>query len=231
MTNDIPTSSVDTVHHIQRQILVRLRQEGSLSYQQLKPDGMEGNAYNYHLRELKKSTLIVQEADQYLLTSTGHLVSDAFSYTTKRLMLRPYHYIAPLVTMDEYVLVYVPTRKPLTNYLCLPSGKLHYGDSTAEGISREMQRRNITSDYTVKELCPMNVRYLLNGAVVVHRPGTVWHVAYSGERRERQTESGCIKWLSWDDALRDERCLPELSMALAQLKTGSMQPIDLAYTL
>jgi hypothetical protein len=229
--SDIPTTSVDISHHLQRQILLRLRQDGSQTYQQIKPDGVEGNAYNYHLRELKKSHLISQDDEGYRLTPTGQLVSDAFSFKTGRLMLRPHHYIALLITQNDQVLVYEPIRRPLAGFFCLPSGKLHYGDSCMDGIAREVERRNLSSQYDVQELCPVNVRYLLNDEVAIQRPGTIWHIDYRGERVERQTESGKTAWHSWTEMLDSDHVLPEVSMALTRLSMGTHLPIDLTYSL
>ena len=196
MNRHIATSDIDITHHIQRRTLLQLRQGGAKTYAQLKPDGLEGNAYNYHLRELKKAGLVAQEQDSYILTPTGHLVSDAFSFANSRLMLRPHFYVAPLITQEEQVLVYIPTREPLRGRLCLPSGKLHYGEGIEDGLAREMQRRNLSGGYTFSELVPLNIRYESAGEVIVHRPGVVWHVKYQGECVSRQTESGKTVWMS-----------------------------------
>lgn len=231
MNRHIATSDIDITHHIQRRILLLLRQSGAQTYVQLKPDGLEGNAYNYHLRELKKAGLIIQKKDAYLLTSTGHLVSDAFSFASSRLMLRPHHYVAPLITQQEQVLVYIPTREPLCGRFCLPSGKLHYGESIKDALDREMKRRNLTNDYTFSELASLNIRYESNGETIVHRPGVVWHVQYNGGRASRQTESGKTLWMPWQEVMASEQCLPEVSEALAVLQGGKKSPIDTAYRL
>ncbi len=78
----LSTTSIDLSHHVQRDVLLQLRQNGALTYQALKPDGMEGNAYNYHLRLLRQANLIALEGGTYDLTHTGHLVSDAYSFAT-----------------------------------------------------------------------------------------------------------------------------------------------------
>lgn len=231
MNRHIATSDIDITHHIQRRILLQLRQNGAKTYAQLKPDGLEGNAYNYHLRELKKAGLITQDSDTYHLTATGHLVSDAFSFANSRLMLRPHYYVTPLITQDEYVLVYIPTREPLSGRLCLPSGKLHYGESIEDALAREMQRRNLVGSYVFSELVPLNVRYESAGEVIIHRPGVVWHVQYKGERVSRHTESGKTVWMLWRQASADKQCLPEVSEALAALQSGKKFLLDTTYQL
>ncbi len=231
MAGDIPTTNVDISHHVQRQILVMLRQFGPKKYAELKPEGLEGNAYNYHLRNLKKSGLVELKQSVYHLTNTGHLVSDAFSFTTHRLMLRPYHYTTLLITQEDEVLVYVPIRKPQTDRLSLPSGKMHYGDSIAASIDREMKRRQLDEGYEVSEICPINVRYIIQDEIVIHRPGILWHIAYSGDKRERTTESGTTHWMKKQDIEASDKILPELSEGLKRLKATTHEPIDLDFIL
>lgn len=229
--DNIPTTDIDVNHHIQRGILVLLRQEGPQSYAQLKPLGVEGNAYNYHLRLLKKSGLITIQDDVYHLTHTGHLVSDAFSFANHRLMLRPYHYTTPLITQGEDILVYISIRGPKRGRLSLPSGKLHYGDSVKQSIAREMERRYLSSDYSFSDIGSINIRYLLQGSVVLHRPGTLWHVAYRGERRSRTTETGRTEWMSIEAVMQSKDTLPELSGGIERLKNPSRDSLDLEYSL
>ena len=228
---NIPTTDIDISHHIQRGIIMRLRQTGTLSYAKLKPSGVEGNAYNYHLRLLKKSGLIELQNDLYHLTHTGHLVSDAFSFANQRLMLRPHHYTTLLVTQDNKVLVYIPILGPKKGRLGLPSGKLHYRDSIASSIAREMERRNLSSDYTYSELASINVRYLEGAEVVLHRPGVLWHIVYRGECHEFTSERGQTKWMPIEDVKRSHDTLPELSDGLERLKNTSRDPIDCEYSL
>ncbi len=231
MANNISTTTIDASHHLQRQMLIELRQRGPLLYQELKPDGVEGNAYNYHLRQLKRSHLIALEDGKYQLTTTGHLVSDAFSFATKRLMLRPYHYTTLLVTAGESVLVYVPTRAPLNGQLGLPSGKVHYGDSMAESIAREMDRRQLSGDYKAENICPINVRYTKGDETVLHRPGILWHIAYHGEQIVNKTESGATQWMNMREAATHPNALPELVEGIKHLHLHSHDPVDLMWPL
>lgn len=231
MVSEISTTNIDTPHHIQRDILLYLRQHGPSTYQQLKPDGFEGNAYNYHLRELKRSGLIAHDEERYLLTSVGYLVSDAFSHTTRRLMLRPAYYSTLLVTADDEVLLYEATREPMRYYLGLLCGKLHYGDSFSESIRRETKRRNLTPDYTARALCPISIRYERHGETVLHRPGTLWHVDYRGSRVSCRTERGLSYWLNTKEAQANSQVLPEVTEGLVRLQTGTSEPIDLKWHL
>lgn len=229
--NNIPTTDIDINHHIQRGIIMRLRQGDPLGYAQLKPSGVEGNAYNYHLRLLKKSGLIELRDDSYHLTHTGHLVSDAFSFASQRLMLRPHHYTTLLITQDDSVLVYIPILGAKQDKLGLPSGKLHYGDSIEQSMAREMERRDLSSDYTYSEISSINIRYLQDGQIVLHRPGVLWHVSYSGECKEFMSERGRTKWMPIREVVQSRNALPELLYGLERLESAPHTSIDLEYPL
>lgn len=231
MEKNVSTTDVDLSHHIQRDIIIQLRQGGKAPYQALKPDGVEGNAFNYHLRSLRKAKLITPTDDGYALTHIGQLVSDAFSYDSKRLMLRPHMYTMLLVTAGDKVLVYAPVRQPTAGWLCLPSGKLHYEDSFAESIRREVQRRNLSDEYTTTQLCVVNIRYTHLGKIIMQRPGVVWRVTYDGPLADRTTDSGSTFWMTQQELLTSSHVLPDISEALTRLNDHSNMPIDLEWSL
>lgn len=228
--SDVNTSNVDASHHLQREILIYLRQHGPSAYQELKPDGLEGNAYNYHLRLLKQAGLVVSVDGAYSLTGTGYLVSDAYSYSKRRLMLRPHVYTALLITSGDDMLVYRHNHGPLRDMIGLPSGKLHYGDSFAESIAKEASRRHLLAEYEARVLAPLNIRYMKGGQSVIHRPGILWHLQYRGPLAERETDNGRTYWVKRSDiAMMD--VLPELSEGLHRLVEVSDAPIDLEWAL
>lgn len=228
---DIPTTNIDISHHLQRQILIQLRQNGPQTYAELQPDGVEGNAYNYHLKNLRKASLVVLEDGKYELAPIGHVVADAFSFQTGRLVLRPHMYTYILVTSGSEVLLYRPTRQPMPNTLCLPSGKLHYGDGFEASIAREMARRQLSNEYTVRHICPVTIRYTKENDVVLHRPGSIWHVDYGGEKRVSTTESGTAEWFSVADVLKRNDVTMEVLEGLARIETGTHDSIDMTMTL
>ncbi len=226
---DIPTTAIDLSHHIQRHVMMALRQRGTLAYQQLKPDGVEGNAFNYHLRHLKQRELIEGGPEGYSLTHKGHLVADGFSSPVARLMMRPYAHVSVLVTSGNYVLLYKATRQPLVGIYTIPSGKMRYGESIQQRLTAELARREIHGDYKASFLCMTNFRYLKNDKVIIHRPGALWHVEYSGERLPGSTPNGASDWY---DRARLAELTPlsaEIHEALERIESGSHEPIDTAW--
>lgn len=228
---DTPTTSVDISHHIQRGILLQLRQNGTQTYQQLKPDGVEGNAYNYHLRNLKQANLINSDDKAYDLTPMGQVVADSFSFQSERLVLRPHVYTHLIVTSGDSILLYHPTRQPLPGVNCLPSGKMHYGDSYETSITRELERRNLTNEFNAQHLCAINMTYEKDGHIVVQRPGNLWHIQYSGPLNESETPSGSAKWWSLNDIDNIPNLTPEVTMALERIRNNSFEPIEFSKSL
>jgi|GEM_PF-2217322 len=229
VAKNISTTDIDFSHHIQRTLLMQLRQDGPSTYQGLKPAGLEGNAYNYHLRLLKQAGLITVSDGIYQLTGTGYLVTDAFSFEKKRLMLRPHAYTSLFVTHGTMVLLYQATRHPMKGFLSLPSGKLHFGESFITSITKEMRRRNLSNHYCIKEYVAANICYTHSGAAVYHRPGFIWHIEYEGEPAERETESGRTSWFKQNDLPKNS--LPEVTEMVMRITQHRTDPIDMTWEL
>lgn len=228
---DIPTTTIDISHHLQRSVLLQLRQEGPQTYQQLKPDGVEGNAYNYHLKNLKTTGLISVNKGFYTLTPTGNIVADAFSFESGRLLVRPHIYTYLLVTREDKVLLYTPSRQPLPDIHGLPSGKLHYGDNYEKSIQREAKRRNLSEDYKASFVCPLNIQYQREDHIVLQRPGNLWHIQYEGPLTESSTPSGSSGWWTKHEIKTLPNTTPEVSLGIERIENASHDPIDLTVSL
>jgi hypothetical protein len=226
---DIPTTNIDLSHHIQRHIMMKLRQHGTVAYQQLKPDGVEGNAFNYHLRHLKQREFIEGGNDGYSLTHKGHLVADGFSSPAARLMMRPFAHVSVLVTSGSSLLLYKATRQPLAGIYTIPSGKMRYGESIEDRLQQELARREVHGDYEASFLCMTNFRYMKNGKVIIHRPGALWHVEYTGEKRPGVTPNGASDWYEQAQLASLAPLSGEVGEALGRIASGSHEPIDTAW--
>ncbi len=226
---DIPTTNIDLSHHIQRHVMMQLRQRGTLTYQQLKPDGIEGNAFNYHLRHLRQRDLVEGGNDGYSLTHKGHLVADGFSSPAARLMMRPYAHVSVLVTAGDQVLLYKATRQPLAGIYTIPSGKMRYGESIADRLNSELERREVHGEYQASFLCMTNFRYMKDGKVIIHRPGALWHVEFGGEQVPGVTPNGTSDWYGRSELAGLEPLSGEIAEALRRVDEGSHEPIDTAW--
>lgn len=193
------TSNLDTLHHIQRSVLEKLTHQDVVSYSELLPDGMSGNAFNYHLNHLLKQRVIEKSEDGYKLTSLGRLVVDSMSLREQRFKLRP---VCGALLYVEHgdskkVLLYRSKRQPLIGSVGLPFGKLRVGGTYKETVQRMLKSRGLDSDLAAKmvHLTPYSFLYKTKSdELVSHRVGEVWKITYGGEMLTNATENGESFW-------------------------------------
>lgn len=195
-------SNLDALHHIQQAVLRQLTYSKNLSHTELLPDGMSGNAFNYHLNFLVKQKLIEKSDKGYTLSALGRIVVEAMSLDAKRFKLRPTCGVMLLLEDSEgRVLIHKSRRQPLLNYAGLPFGKLRIGanyKSTAERMIIRKQM-NLSDVKDLKFHAPLNVLYEENEEIVCHRTGQIWSAVYTGSKFEIKTDNGYTLWINGSD--------------------------------
>ncbi len=135
--------------------------------------------------------------------------------------------MAAIVTSGDKIMLYRATRQPLKGIYCIPSGKMRYGDDLPTSLARELERRQITDQYSASFLCQTNVRFMRGNEVIIHRPGVLWHVEYDGELQATETQNGISEWFDTDKVSSLQPITPEIAEALARIKSKSHEPIDI----
>ncbi len=193
-------SDIDTLHHIQRGVLNKLTYVKAAAYSDLLPDGMAGNAFNYHLTYLVKHSLIMKDKKGYTLTSLGRVVVDVMSLESTRFKLRPVSGVLLLVKHSETGerLLYKSSRQPLLGSVGLPFGKLGIGSTYQAVVERMVTRRYLDQDCLSTPVfrASFNIRYTSKGQLICHRIGELWSVDYSGEPISNETINGAGLWSS-----------------------------------
>lgn len=190
-------SNLDALHHIQQTALRQLTYKKWVSYAELLPDGMAGNAFNYHLNYLVKHKLIEKSEKGYTLSSLGRLVIDAMSLNAKRFKLRPSTGVMLyLKNIKGETLLYKSNRQPLIGHLGLPFGKVRIGASFKASAERMILRRGMNpGDITeLQYFGPLNICYEENEELVCQRTGQVWSGVYTGEFLGTKTANGESIW-------------------------------------
>lgn len=190
-------SNLDALHHIQQTVLRQLTYKKWVSYAELLPDGMAGNAFNYHLNYLVKHKLIDKSDQGYTLSALGRLVIDAMSLNAKRFKLRPsVGVMLYLKNVKGETLLYKSSRQPLIGHLGLPFGKVRIGASFKATAERMILRRGIDlSEITdLQYFGPLNICYEENEELVCQRTGQIWSAIYTGEFANFETENGESLW-------------------------------------
>lgn len=196
-------SNLDALHHIQQTVLRQLTYKKWVSYSELLPDGMAGNAFNYHLNYLIKHKLIEKQDKNYTLTPLGRLVIDAMSLNAKRFKLRPSTGVMlRLTNQNGEVLAYESFRQPLIEHVGLPFGKVRIGARYRASAERILIRRGIElSDVSNLDYYgPLNVCYEEGEELVCQRTGQIWAAEYNGDWSGMETDNGKSFWTKPTDS-------------------------------
>ena len=121
------------MHWIQRHILKSLAFTDSQRYTELKPDGVEGNLFQYHARELEKANLIVRHDSGYKLTPAGiDFVADLSQSRAMNRQLPPRVVVMIIAQnkMGEYLL-FRWRRHPYRGQISFPFGRQLRGQTSA----------------------------------------------------------------------------------------------------
>jgi 8-oxo-dGTP pyrophosphatase MutT (NUDIX family) len=130
------------VHHIQSKILQKLLYVSSGNYAGLKPAGIESNHFAYHLEQLIKEKLVAKEGKQYTLSPAGLTYIDRLSQGKMVERLQPHIVTAiDLTTPDGQTLLFKRRFQPYIYLSGFPLGKVHYDESIAAAVMRELQEK------------------------------------------------------------------------------------------
>lgn len=201
-------SNLDALHHIQQNVLDLLTYKKWIKYSDLIPDGMSGNAFNYHLNYLIKHQLIDKSINGYTLSALGRVVVESMSLEDKRFKLRPTVGVMLLLeTKKGQTLLYKSKRQPLIGRTGLLFGKLRIGANYKATAERMLLRKNIKLG-EITDLAyhaPLNVLYEEAEELVCHRTGQIWKATYVGSIKEfDKTNKGSSFWSSEVELLPKE---------------------------
>ncbi len=126
------------MHELQKHILKTLMVSTKAKYSKLKPPGIEGNLFSYHLKILVEQGLIELKTGHYYLTAKGKQHVDRISFTTLHTRVQPK--IVTLIVLKEKnkYLLYERKRMPFIDHVGFPYGKIHLEERILEAADREL---------------------------------------------------------------------------------------------
>lgn len=187
-------------HTVQRDILVRLTQAKTLRFSELKPDGLENNAFMYHLRELIKAKYVTQTDDKaYTLTAAGLSYIDSLSLTN-RLPRRQPKLIVILALKNKAGQYLLAKRlvQPTIDTWMLPSGKRHFGETPQEHAERELSEQLSTTSVALTDRGTVDIRIWHDDVLVSHLVARLYVGQYEGSV-PRDTTKFHYAWLDVGD--------------------------------
>jgi ADP-ribose pyrophosphatase YjhB (NUDIX family) len=127
---------------IRQYILVELTRQSTRRYSQLRPDGVEGNLFAYHLERLMKEGLVERSDRAYRLSVKGRQYAGTLSLDTGRTRQQPKILTAVVARneQDEYLLVRWH-REPNTDLISFPHGMVHFGRTIGEMAAVELAEK------------------------------------------------------------------------------------------
>lgn len=158
------------LHHIQRHIIKVLGLNEWARYKDLKLPGVESSLYNYHLRQVMQVGLAEKVVGKgYRLTPSGLKYVDHVSIATFEPRWQP-KIINTFVIKNEHgqVLTYRKMRQPFINQINLPSGKVHYEDSSVLGAAERELGMILGPGYTSEYCGVLDFTARINNEVVSH---------------------------------------------------------------
>lgn len=130
------------MHHIQSHILKILTTRGVVRYTELRPDGVPGNRFSYHLNRLLGDGFIRKNNHGYELTAPGKRYVDKISIVAFIPRFQPKIVTVTLCTNDrgDYLL-WRRDREPFVGKLAFPYGKVHFGEKIDDAAKRELEEK------------------------------------------------------------------------------------------
>ncbi len=130
------------MHWIQKYILRQLTLNETCRYSQLKPSGVEGNLFMYHMRVVMRDGYVQKVANGYQLTSSGKQYVDKISMEKFQPRIQP-KIVTLLVVKNSrgQQLLWKRDKQPLIGKVGFITGKIHLGENIADAANRELKEK------------------------------------------------------------------------------------------
>lgn len=127
---------------IQQHILVELTRHPERRYSELRPDGVEGNLFLYHLDGLTKDGLVEKSEKRYKLTQKGLELASTLSLETGKARQQP-RVLTCVVAQNEQgeYLFSRWHRQPNVDLVSFPHGMVHAGQSLETMAALELAEK------------------------------------------------------------------------------------------
>jgi ADP-ribose pyrophosphatase YjhB (NUDIX family) len=219
-------------HHVQMQIFNQLVTAELLRFSDLKPKGMESNAFMYHLNFLQKQGLVEKVPGGYSLTFVGKATAARYSLREKGIRIMPSAIsVVILRAKDGEMLLYERARQPYIGAIGFASGKIHLGDTLEAAAYRELAEK---CDYTRSEVKLVNrgvfgLVQRSEGALTNHIVGHVW-VGEVMDKKTYANHAGKTFWAKWPGPDTGKLMLGTSELVEA-LKSPDFFHLDLSFDL
>jgi 8-oxo-dGTP diphosphatase len=210
-----------SMHSIQTHIMKMLTNNKSLRYAQMKPLGVEGNQFSYHLNALQNEKFVFKKDGEYSLTTKGVRYSTQVNFEQFFIRIQPK--IVTLVVCknkDGEYLLYKRGKLPFLGKVGFPYGKIHLGENVKEAAERELKEKTgISATLSQKGIMYLTVVDEI-GEIITHM---LCHI-FEGKKPKgdllKNPPFGEIFWMS-EKGLLNEEIMPGVMEVLEIAKSKS----------
>lgn len=111
-------------------------------YSQLKPEGVEGNLFMYHLRVVTRDGYVQKVAGGYQLTASGKQFVDRISMEKFQPRIQPKIVTLLIVkNLQGQLLLWRRNKQPFIHKVGFITGKIHLGEGIDQAANRELQEK------------------------------------------------------------------------------------------
>jgi ADP-ribose pyrophosphatase YjhB (NUDIX family) len=169
------------MHNIQYSILALLMINKVRRFSELRPDRVDSNLFQYHLKKLITDGYVEKVADGYTLSARGLNYADRHSSSLKAERSQP-KIIAIVIVRNAKgeVLVLQKPQQPWLGTYHLPAGKVHDGEPIATAGRRELFEKTGLELTDMQQLASVHVTIRLSDIIVSEYYGVVLNCNYDG---------------------------------------------------
>jgi ADP-ribose pyrophosphatase YjhB (NUDIX family) len=179
--------AIVTQHHIQKHILKVLTYTNRARFRDMRPNGVDSNLYNYHLKLLIKENLVVKNEAGYALSPQGMRFADHVSVEKYEYRQQP-KVLTKLVCIndDNEIILWPKYKQPFIGRWSLPSGKVHYEDSNlTSAILREAQYLTSGEPKDLQQAGVVEYSVYISDVLVTHTLAFIFTAKLTGITHER----------------------------------------------
>lgn len=156
------------MHWIQRHILKQLATSEACRYKDLKPEGVEGNLFMYHLKQLMTEKYVAKKDSLYALTKSGKKFVGGMSLETGNPTILPRLFVMLYAKNGKgEILLYKWNRQPYLDHVSLPFSRIRYGQTIQEAAEQNLQNKtNLKGELKNRGL--VNVVVKKSGEISTH---------------------------------------------------------------
>lgn len=216
--------SKNALHAVQTSILETLRHATRARYSELlRPTGIEGDTFKYHLRKLMKQSFVIKAEDGvYELTAEGKEFANRLDRRTGRELEQPKASMLLVVRSGDKVLAHKRTREPFRDFWGIASAPMLRGVPVAESAKRELKKQTgITAEFSVMGMQRV-IDTRSNGTVLEDKLFTLLVASIPTAPLPHTWYGGESEWLTVRELLAKEKLFATTEKSIEMIEHGEL---------